>query len=149
MTLMRWVPITALRNVEREMNRIFGELGPDRPSSSTDAPTPAWSPNVDVYDHEDHLELAVELPGVDPGKVEVSVDRNVLTIRGERRPADVKPEKVYQREGLYGPFERAFTLPATVNRDAIKAEYKDGVLRLTLPLAEQAKPRLIPLQPAA
>ncbi len=148
MTVVRWDPFRALRSVEHEFNRLWEDARAGS-ASTAEAPAPTWSPNVEVYDRDDNVELAIELPGVDSTKVEIHLDGDVLSVRGERQPADVKPEKVYFREGLYGPFYRAFTLPPTVKRDAIKADYKDGILRLTLPRAEEAKPRLIPLQPAA
>ena len=141
MTIVRWDPFRALRRAERELNRLFVTEG----ASSA----PAWSPNVDVYERDGRVELAMELPGVDYDKVEIDVDGDVLTVRGERQPAETEPEKVHFREALYGPFYRAFTLPQTVQREAIKAEYKDGILRISLPRTEESKPRRIPLQPAA
>ena len=88
--------------------------------------------------------LKAELPGIEPKDVDVSVENNVLTLRGERKfESEVKREKYHRVERAYGTFSRSFTLPNVVDTDKIKAEYKDGVLQVTLPQREEAKPKQI------
>ena len=99
---------------------------------------------MDIYEHEGNLVLQAELPGVDPKHVDVRVENNVLTLRGERKfDSEVKREQYHRVERAYGTFSRSFTLPSVVDTGKIKAEFKDGVLRVTLPQREEAKPKQI------
>lgn len=105
---------------------------------------PAFEPAVDVVEHENGYELRAELPGLKPEEVDVSVDGNVLTVKGERRFEDKADKAGYHRiERRYGAFQRSFNLPDTVNADAIEATLENGVLALYLPKQEQVKPRKV------
>ena len=96
------------------------------------------------------LVVKMELPGVDPKMVDVRVENNVVTIRGERRSDQKVDQENYQRlERSYGTFARSFTLPATIDSDNIRAEYRDGILSLTLPKSEKAKPKRIQIAATA
>jgi HSP20 family protein len=109
----------------------------------------AWLPACDVVEDKDHLKIALELPGVRPEDVKVSVENNVLTIRGEKRQeSEDKGQRWHRYERSYGAFERTFTLPGTVDSDRVQATANDGVLTLVLPKSERAKPREIPVKTA-
>jgi HSP20 family protein len=104
-----------------------------------------WTPAVDVYETPQHeLVLKAELPGVKKEDIDLKVENNTLTIRGERkRDAEVKQDAYHRIERTYGAFVRTFALPPTVSTDGIKAEFKDGVLAVVLPAREEAKPRQV------
>jgi HSP20 family protein len=104
----------------------------------------AWSPAVDIYDKGNEVVIHAELPGIRKDDIDIRVENNVLTIRGKKeRKEEVKEEGYFRTERAYGTFSRSFSLPTTVDVAKITAEYKDGVLTLTLPKAEEAKPRQI------
>jgi HSP20 family protein len=138
-----------LYNLERRMGKIFNE-----PLVWTDWTVPevanaAWVPMVDIFEEPEHLRIVAEVPGVKPEDVKISVEGNVLTIQGTKEQvAEEKAEKVHRYERTYGAFERSFTLPATVNADAIKATYENGLLTLLLPKLEKAKARQIKVEAA-
>jgi len=141
MTLVRWDPFRDLIALEDGMNCLFSGV---QAHGSVDTSAGEWSPTVDIYEEGHNLLLQAELPGVNKDDVEVQVEGNVLTLRGERRQEKDNKENQYHRvERTYGTFKRSFTLPAGIDRDKIRAEYRDGVLRLTLPRAEEAKPKNI------
>jgi len=103
-----------------------------------------WSPAVDVYDKGNDMVIHAELPGLKKEDIDVHVDNNVLTIRGKKeRKEEVKEDGYFRTERAFGTFSRSFSLPTTVDVKKIAADYKDGVLTLTLPKAEEAKPRQI------
>ena len=128
------------------LNRIMDEaLG----SWNSGSVASAWLPACDVIEDKDHLKIALELPGVRPEDVKVSVENNVLTIRGEKRQeSEDKGQRWHRYERSYGAFERTFTLPSTVDADHVQATANDGVLTLVLPKSERAKPREIPVKTA-
>jgi len=103
-----------------------------------------WTPAVDVVENNDSYVLKAELPGMNKDEVKITLENNVLTIRGEKRNESEKKENNYHRvERSYGMFERSFTIPGSIKTNDIDAQYKDGVLTLTLPKAEEAKPKQI------
>jgi HSP20 family protein len=111
--------------------------------------TSAWYPAVDVFEDTDAVKIVAELPGVKPEDVKLSLESNTLTIRGEKKQqAEERSERVHRYERSYGSFERAFVLPSTVDGEKISAEYRDGVLTVTVPKAERARPREIPVRTA-
>jgi HSP20 family protein len=106
-----------------------------------------WAPRIDVHESTDAYEVLADMPGLDKKDIEVSLENNVLTLKGERKSENSKEDKNYHySERAHGAFCRSFSLPERVNEGAIKAEYKDGVLRLTLPKSEEAKPKQISIQ---
>jgi HSP20 family protein len=147
MAIVRWEPFRDLVSIQDRMNRIFDEAfrGAGRPGAEEDwALGGTWAPAVDIYEHEGNLVLKAELPGIDPKDVDVRVENNVLTLRGERRfESEAKREQYHRVERAYGTFTRSFTLPSVVDTERIKAEFKDGLLRVTLPTREEAKPKQI------
>jgi HSP20 family protein len=133
------------------MNRLFDESfrGINRTGSEEDWVGGSWAPAVDIYEQNGNIVLKAELPGVDPKDVDVRVENNILTLRGERKlENEVKRESYHRVERAYGSFTRSFTLPNVVDTEKIKAEYKDGLLRMTLPKKDEAKPKQISINVA-
>ena len=145
MAIVRWEPFRDLVSIQDRMNRIFDEAFRVRTGGEEDwALGGNWAPAVDIYEHEGNIVLKAELPGIDPKDVDVRVENNVLTLHGERKvDSEVKREQYHRVERAYGSFTRSFTLPNVVDTEKIKAEYSDGVLRVTLPQREEAKPKQI------
>ena len=146
MAIVRWEPFRDMVAVQDRLNRIFDEAvrGNPRVSEEDWALGGQWAPSVDIFEHEGNLVLKAELPGIEPKDVDVRVENNVLTLQGERKfESEVKREKYHRVERAYGTFSRSFTLPNVVDTEKIKAEYKDGVLQVTLPQREEAKPKQI------
>lgn len=111
--------------------------------------TASWYPACDVFEDKDAVKIVAELPGVKAEQVKLSLENNVLTIRGEKtQEAEERSERVHRYERSYGSFERAFVLPSTVDGDKISAQYENGVLTILVPKAERARPREIPVQTA-
>jgi HSP20 family protein len=109
--------------------------------------TAAWAPACDVFEDAESVKIIAEIPGVNPEEVRLSMEGNVLTIRGEKKQrAEEKTERVHRYERSYGWFERAFSLPNTVDPDRIEAKVDQGVLTVELPKAERARPREIPVK---
>jgi HSP20 family protein len=145
MAIVRWEPFRDLVAVQSRLNRIFDEAFQGSPRTEEDwALGGQWAPSVDIFEHEGNLVLRAELPGIEPKDVDVHVENNVLTLRGERKlESEVKREQYHRVERAYGTFSRSFTLPNVVDTEKIKADYKDGVLSVTLPQREEAKPKQI------
>jgi len=139
-TLSRWEPFREQVALESQFNRMFNELF----NRSQESNLSAWAPAVDILENEHELVVEADLPDVKPEELDVRVENNILTIRGERKFEKKGDEKNYLRvERSYGSFSRSFSLANTVNSEAIKADYKDGVLTLTIPKREEAKPKQI------
>lgn len=134
-----------LYNLERRMGRVF------EPFALLDVPqnglAGAWAPVVDIVEEPELIKIVAEIPGVKPEDVRVSFENNILTISGTKEQvAEEKAEKVHRYERTYGEFTRTFTLPATVDASKIKAVVEQGLLTLTLPKSEQAKPKFIAVE---
>ena len=120
-------------------NRLF-----DLPREENSDSLGAWSPAVDIYDKGAEVVIHAEVPGMKNEDIDVRVENNILTIRGKKeRKEEVKEDGYFRTERSYGTFSRSFSLPSTVNAAEIVAEYKEGILTLSLPKEEQAKPRQI------
>lgn len=143
MSIMRYDPFRDLKTIQEEMNRLFstslsGGLADDQMASG------AWSPSVDIHENKDQIVLEAELPGMNREDFDLSVENNVLTLRGERRFEKKSEQDNYHRvERAYGSFVRSFTLPQSVTSEGAQAEYKNGVLRVVLPKREEVKARRI------
>jgi HSP20 family protein len=141
MTLVTWEPMRGLTRLQDEMNRLWrdavGTL--DRPNAGDRL----FSPPVDIIEQGDNIVLVADVPGLTRDQIELSVENRALTISGERAPLQTEGAAVFHTERGYGKFSRVFSLPATVDVERISAEYREGVLRVTLPKAEAAKPRKI------
>ena len=133
-------PIGNLFNLHNEMGRLFGDLLSSQ-DSAENTENASWMPTVDISETEQGFEIHAELPGVKESNVNISVSDNLLTIKGEKQSEVKTDEKNFHRvERRYGSFQRNFTLPRQVDTTKIKAGYKDGVLTLNIPKAEEAKP---------
>ena len=143
MAVVKWDPFRDLISIQDRMNRLFEQtLTRSRGEEGVSATT--WTPAVDIYETADMIVMKAELPGVAREDIQIQIDGNTLTLRGERRFAkDVQEESYLRIERAYGSFHRAFTLPAGVQQDRVRALFKDGVLELSLPKAEEAKPKKI------
>ena len=153
MAMERWRPFGSVdehrdpfrrSDIQAEMNRLFDSfLG--RPTAIM-APSGErmWTPAVDIWEDEDNLVLAFEIPGIRDKDVHVSITDDLLSVRGERRVnRELKDESYHRMERVYGKFERHVQLPMSVQSDKVKAAYRDGVLEVTLPKAEEVKPKQI------
>src|SRR5438128_10371328 len=137
-TLDRWEPFRG-NSPESQMNRLFNDFF-GRAFQEQNLTT--WAPAVDIYEGEHELVVKADLPDVKPEDLDIRVENNILTIRGARKVEKKTDEKNYLRvERADGAFARSFSLANTVNTEAIKADYKDGVLTLNIPKREEAKPR--------
>ncbi len=136
-----WTPWDEMRRLRRDVNGVFGDyLGGRREGGEL-------FPAVDGWSDEDGVTVAADLPGVDPAKVEIVVEENVLSLRGERPPQEVGEGQAFlRRERAAGPFERSFAMPFDIDNDKVAANYKNGVLTVRLPRAESDKPRKIAVQ---
>ncbi len=143
MSITRYDPFRELRSLQDEVNRLFS-TNLSRSFSDENIARGAWIPTVDIYENKDHIVLEAELPGMNREDFEVTVENNVLTLRGERRFEKKDDSDNYHRvERAYGAFTRSFTLPQTVAGEGAVAEYKNGVLRITLQKREEVKARRI------
>jgi HSP20 family protein len=143
MAIVRFEPFRDLLTSQREYVRLLKEAFSPM-SGETEVSTRSWAPPVDIYETEDAIVLKAELPGIDPKDVEVRVEDNTLYLKGERNYEKEVNEQNYHRiERSYGSFARSFTLPNSISAEKVKAEYKDGLLTLTMPKREEAKPKTI------
>ena len=143
-SMERWDPFRNMSDVQGEVNHLFESfLG--RPTTSSTAPaTRIWAPVLDVHETKDDLVLNFELPGITEKDVSLSITGDLLTLKGERTAnRDFKDEDAYHVERVYGKFERSVQLPMPVQADKVKATYRDGVLEVKLPKAEEVKPKAI------
>jgi HSP20 family protein len=138
----RWTPAASL--FTPALSRFFDEAFEPFGARDDRMSTRSWAPPVDIKETPDALVLSAELPGIDKKDVHINIEENVLTISGERSFArDEKKEDYHRIERVYGSFSRSFTLPRNVKIDAVKAAFDNGVLTVTVPKAEESKPRKI------
>ncbi len=130
-----------LRRLNTMLDEAFGGWPFGTPNSSV---TAAWLPAVDVFENKDAVKIVAELPGVQPSDVKIALENNTLSLTGEKQQvAEENADRVHRYERTYGTFERTFTLPSTVDADRIEALFEHGVLTISIPKAERAKPRQI------
>ena len=143
MAIVRWDPFRDLISIQDRMNRLFEQtLARTREEEGIAAST--WMPAVDIYETPDQVVMKAELPGLTREDIEINVRDNTLSLRGQRKfEKDVKEENYLRIERAYGSFQRSFTLPVTIQQDKIKAVFRDGVLEMSLPKAEEARPKQI------
>jgi HSP20 family protein len=140
-TIAHLEPFRGLSNLQNQFNRIFNDT---YRNSAEESALTTWAPAVDIYETPNELVVKADLPDVNEKDIDVRVENNLLTIRGERKFEKSVSEENYLRvERTYGAFSRSFSLPNTVNAEAIAAEYKNGVLTVTLPKREESKPRQV------
>ncbi len=142
--LDRWDPFRDLMSIQNELNRLFGRTYGGAEGGGTGS-TGTWVPPLDVYESGDKYVVAVELPGIDPADVEVSVEDSTLTVKGQRDffYKDATDDSFRRIERRYGQFTRTLTLPATADVEKVDAKFDKGVLTIEVPKREEAKPRKI------
>jgi HSP20 family protein len=139
-TLANWSGFDRLASLQDEVNRLFDFSFPSRDTGLFSG----WSPALDLYDQKDDFVVTVELPGMKKEDIQISLHDGVLTVSGERKHEfEGESGKTFRSERYFGKFQRSLTLPALVDSGKVSASYKDGILSVTLPKAEEAKPRQI------
>jgi len=143
MAVVRWDPFRDLNLLQDRMNRLFDDAGrgwrADEPAATT-----TWRPAVDIFETEGENIVKAELPCIERKDITLHLENNVLSLRGERKfEKETKDENYHRIERSYGAFSRSFSIPATVDDENIRAEYKDGVLNIVLPKKEQARAKQI------
>ncbi|HEY3103062.1 MAG TPA: Hsp20/alpha crystallin family protein [Pyrinomonadaceae bacterium] len=143
MTITRYDPFRDLRSLQDEVNRLFtGNVG--RTFDDEGIARGSWNPSVDIYENKEQIVLEAELPGMNREDFDLSIENNVITLRGERHFEKKDDTDNYHRvERAYGSFTRSFTLPNTVTGEGATADYRNGVLRVTIPKREETKARRI------
>ena len=129
---LAWPTFGRMLSLQNELDQLF------------ETPIRAWAPVLDVQEDKDNFVIRTELPGLRREDIDVSLHEGAVIISGERKVEEVKEGvEIHRQERFYGKFQRALTLPAPVAADKVKAQYKDGILTVTLPKAEEAKPKAI------
>jgi HSP20 family protein len=141
MTLVRWEPLKELLTLQDQVNRIF-----DTPEARNGDWAQDWVPAVDIFEDREAIEIRAEIPGMELKDVEVKLDGNLLVLKGEKKPERAEKKDYHQIESVHGRFVRSFAIPATVDRERIRATYQQGVLKLVLPKREESKPRTIAIE---
>ena len=140
-TISRWEPFRNVSTLQEQFNRLFEDSFFRRPDNSS---ITAWAPAVDIYEDDQQMVIKADLPEVDEKDIDIRLENNTLTIRGERKFENKVAEENYLRvERTYGSFSRSFALPNTVSSEGIQADYRNGVLTISLPKREESKPRQI------
>jgi HSP20 family protein len=143
MSLIRWDPFREFNALPARFGGFFGREWEPRTS------TTAWNPSVDIFENDNEVVVKAELPGMTAKDIEVSLENNVLMLKGERHfEKEAKEENYHRIEREYGVFARSFTLPTTVDGDKVAAEYKDGILKIVLPKREEKKAKPIKVEAA-
>lgn len=145
MTMVRFEPFRELAQMQDRINRIFGDAYTRRYDDDDVMQRGEWMPPVDIFENgAEEIVLRAELPGVTKEDIDIRVENNTLTLKGERkRDAEVKNEQYHRVERSYGTFSRSFSLPSRIDSEKVRADFRDGVLSITLPVKEEAKPRQI------
>ena len=146
MAIVRWDPFRDLMNLQDEVNRLFRRsfFRGVEPAAETVA---TWAPAIDMFETDDKLTVEVELPGLEAKDVEISLEDDILRIKGERKfSSEVKEENYHRIERAYGSFVRAVPLPRKVDEEKVSATVSDGVLKIEMPKVEEAKPKKIPIK---
>jgi HSP20 family protein len=143
MTLVRWRPMKDMISMQRDLNRAFNDFF-STSTASNDLFERDWAPAVDIFEKDDEVNLKAELPGMTREDISISIENSTLTISGEKkRENEVSDDNYHRIERSYGRFQRAFSLPSTVDSQNVKANFKDGILSITLAKKEEAKPKKI------
>jgi HSP20 family protein len=140
-----WSPFRELEEMRHEMSRMFGWPGGHGESESLFESL--WSPAVDIVQEGDRYLVKADLPGMKKNEIEITLNGDTLTISGEKKMEnETRDDNTYRSERYYGKFSRSLVLPSTADANKIEATYKDGVLSLTIPKSEEARPKQIKIQ---
>jgi HSP20 family protein len=141
--ITRWDPFRDLAQLQDRVNRLFQESASHAGSEEAFATT-SFVPPVDIYENEHNIVLKLEVPGVDQKDLDIRIDNNTITIRGERKfEKEAKEENYHRVERSYGSFQRSFGLPNTVNPEQVTADFENGILKITLAKRAEAKPKQV------
>lgn len=145
--LTRWRPLTEPGVFPRDLSQVFDRFFSRGDWGTEDATIPAFYPAIDVSETEDNVLVVAEVPGMDAKDIDISVQDNVLTIKGEKRSEkEEKDEQRHRVERTYGTFTRSFRLPAAVTTEKVAADYKQGVLYITMPKSDESKRRAVKIK---
>jgi len=143
MAIIRWDSFRDMVTLRERMNKLFEDMAASR-GEEKDLTTSSWAPAVDIYETENEVVLTAEIPGIEEKDVEIKVEDNTLTLRGERKfEKETKEENYHRIERAYGSFFRSFTLPNYVDQDRIEAEHENGILKIRMPKRAELKPRKV------
>ncbi len=146
MAMIRWTPLRGVMSFRDEMDRLLGDLY-GRMSLSGESYEGDWLPAMDIKETDSEVVASIELPGLSKDQIKVSVKNDILTISGEKKSDKTEErENLHRVERTYGCFKRSVVLPVEVDSDNVKASFKDGVLKVTLPKVESKTPKEIPVQ---
>src|SRR5437588_10512324 len=147
-TITRWEPSRGVTSLQDQVNRLLEDTLTRGRSGQADLAT--WAPAVDIYETESELVVKADLPDLEEKDIDVRIENNSLTIRGERKfEKDVNEDNYLRVERAYGPFTRSFSLPNTVSSESVRAEYRNGVLSLHMAKREESKPKQIKISVSA
>lgn len=143
MAIIRWDPFRDVVTLRDKMNRLFEDAVTAR-GEEKDMITGSWSPAVDIYETENELILSAEVPGIAEKDIEVRIEDNTLSIKGERKfEKETREENYHRIERSYGSFHRSFSLPGTVDQEHIEARHEGGVLKIHMPKKPESKPKMV------
>jgi len=141
MAIIRWDPFRDMVSLREKMNRLFEDVFTGRSDDKELTPS-TWAPSVDIFETENDLVMTAEVPGINEKDIEIKIEDNTLTLKGERKfERETKEENYHRLERSYGSFYRAFTLPNSVDLDKIHAEHENGILKIIMPKRHELKPR--------
>jgi HSP20 family protein len=144
MTLTKWDPFRDLLSLQDRMNRLFDESVRNVKPGDEALSSAIWSPAVDIYETDDEVVVKAELPEVNQKDIDIQIENNTLILRGERKfNKETKKENFHRIERAYGTFSRSFTLPGTIDQEKTRADYKDGILKISMPKREGTRPKQI------
>lgn len=145
--LMRWEPFSEMNSLQREINRLFSDSMKREGTGSGEFVTRSWAPSVDVIENENDIVVKAELPGMEQKDIDVHLEDNQLTIKGERKfEQEDKGENYLRQERVYGSFYRSFTIGSGIQADKVSANYKNGILEIVLPKEEKVQPKKIEIK---
>jgi HSP20 family protein len=144
MNIAKWEPIKDLLTLQDRMNRLFDDSVRGLRPGEEALGTAIWSPAVDIYETDNEVVLKAEVPEISQKDIDIQVENNTLVLRGERKfEKEAKRENFHRIERAYGSFVRSFTLPNSIDQEKIRADYKDGILKIVMPKREETKPKQI------
>lgn len=144
MAIVRWEPFREFNELQQEMNRLFDTFNRDLTPNHRGNGNLGFVPPAEVEEDDEAIHVRLEVPGIEPNDIDIQVSAEAVAIRGERKTEEKAEENgVTRTEFRYGQFQRAFSLPTRIKNNEVKAEYKNGILMLTLPKAEEEKSKVV------
>lgn len=146
MAIIRWNPFQELHVMQDAINKLFDDnFASKYPQKQVEGGS-SFSPLVDIYETKEEIKMDIELPGMKLNDIKVNIEEDSLIVEGERKDETVQKDRNYHRvERVYGKFSRSFNLPSNIDKEKINANFKEGLLKITLPKKESVKPKQIPI----